>query len=328
MEILIIIFLVIFSGLFSGLTLGLLSLQKDELERKMKLKDPVISKQAKKVYSVRKNGNLLLCTLLLGNVAVNTVLSIFLGEMGDGVVAAITATALIVVFGEILPQAFVAKHALNVGSKTTFIVKVFQFLLYPLVKPLSVGLDKLLGEEMPTIYSKKEIREIIRTHEDSDESEIDIDEESIVIGALTFSDKIVSKVMTPKSVVYMLDKETAIDETLIAEIKRKGHTRVPVYDNDTDNIVGVLLTKSLIGVTDGLVKEYTKDKFIEVKQDDKLDNILNYFTKNKQHIAIVRNEYDTVVGIVTLEDIIEEIINREIVDETDRHENMRDLLKK
>ena len=323
----IIIGLVIFSALFSGLTLGLMGLNKDELERKIKLGNDE-SKLAEKVYSVRKNGNLLLCTLLLGNVGVNSVLAVFLGDFGSGLTAVLISTGLITIFGEILPQAFISKHALKVGAKTVFIVRAFQFVLYPIVKPLSMFVDWLVGKEMPTIYSKKEMVEIIKDHEDSKDSKIDVDEESIVIGALTFSDKIVSSVMTPKGVIYMLDKNTLLTTELLNEIKDKGHTRIPVYENDNDNIVGVLLSKNLIGVTTGIVGDYVTDgKLLKVETDTKLDFMLNHFSQHNSHLSIVTDEYKTVVGIVTLEDVIEEIINREIVDETDNHENMRELAK-
>jgi len=198
MDIIIVIILILLSGLFSGLTLGLLSLSKDDLERKIKLGD----KDAKKVYSVRKDGNLLLCTLLLGNVAVNSVLSIFLGTIASGIIAGFVATGLIVIFGEILPQSFCSKYPLQVGAKTVWLVKIFQFVLYPLVKPLAMSLDKLLGAEMPTIYSRSEFAEMIKLHEDSADSKIDSDEENIILGALTYSDKKVIDVMTPKSVVF------------------------------------------------------------------------------------------------------------------------------
>ena len=108
MEYLISTVLVVLSGLFSGLTLGLLSLDTQSLLRRAKRGD----KEAEVIYPVRAKGNLLLTTLLLGNVAVNTTLSIFLSSFASGLVAGITATALIVVFGEIIPQAVISRYAL------------------------------------------------------------------------------------------------------------------------------------------------------------------------------------------------------------------------
>ena len=153
MDYLIVIILVLLSGLFSGLTLGLLSLDKNELKRKISLGN----KQAKKVYTVRKKGNLLLCTLLLGNVAVNSTLAIFLGNIASGVIAGLIATGLIVIFGEIIPQATFARYALAVGARTAWLVKIFIIILFPICWPIAWVLDKTLGEEMPTVYSKKEL---------------------------------------------------------------------------------------------------------------------------------------------------------------------------
>jgi metal transporter CNNM len=124
----IIFILILFSALFSGLTIGLLGLDKSELERKIKIGD----KFALKIYSVRKNGNLLLVTLLLGNVLVNSILSIFLGDMFSGLVAVIASTALIVIFGEILPQAIFYRYAMKVGYYFVPLVKIFQIIFFPL----------------------------------------------------------------------------------------------------------------------------------------------------------------------------------------------------
>ena len=102
LDYIILIILLFLSAMFSGLTLGLMSLDVFTLKRRVKLND----KHAIKVYPLRKKGNLLLCTLLLGNVAVNSTLAIFLGSITAGVVAGIISTSLIVIFGEILPMAY------------------------------------------------------------------------------------------------------------------------------------------------------------------------------------------------------------------------------
>jgi metal transporter CNNM len=157
---LIVIILLIFSALFSGLTLGLMSLSAPELKRKVALGD----KDAKKVYPVRKQGNLLLTTLLIGNVAINAALSIFLGSIASGLTAGLTATALIVVFGEITPQAVFSRFALSLGAKTAWLVRIFIIILYPISWPIAWVLNKTLGEEMVTIYSKQELMKIVEEH--------------------------------------------------------------------------------------------------------------------------------------------------------------------
>ena len=227
----IIIFLVLFSALFSGLTLGFFSLNKDDLERKVELGD----KQAKKVFKIRKNGNLLLCTLLIGNVAVNSTLSIFLGSIASGFAAGLMATCLIVIFGEIIPQAAFSRYALILGAKFAWLVRFFLIILFPVCWPLAWLLDKVLGDEMPTVYSKHELMKIVEEHEGLKESEIDKDEEKIVKGALSFSDKKVQDVMTPRTAVFSLALEQRLDKTTVKKIFESGHSRIPIYKKNLDN---------------------------------------------------------------------------------------------
>jgi len=316
MTYLIIISLVLLSGLFSGLTLGLLSLNKDGLKRKISLGD----KEAKKVYSVRKKGNQLLCTLLLGNVGVNSALAVFLGSVTSGFAAGLTATGLIVIFGEILPQATFSRYALKIGAKTAWLVKIFIFILFPICWPIAWILDRSLGEEMQAIYSKKELMKIIEEHEETKESEIDADEERIIKGALSFSDKSAESIMTPRTVVFALEIDTIIDKKLLDKIKKEGFTRIPIYQNSIDNIIGVLYSKDLINVKlkTKIKNICRKEKILIISKDLKLDKLLNTFIKVKTHLACVKNEYQEFEGVVTLEDVIEEILRLEIMDETDK----------
>lgn len=322
MDYAIVIFLVSLSGLFSGLTIGLTGLDKFELERKMKLG----FKEAKAVYSVRKRGNLLLCTLLLGNVAVNSALSIFLGSIASGLIAGLVATALIVVFGEIIPAATCSRYALQIGAKTSWLVKAFMFVLLPICWPLAKALDKLLGEEVQTIWSRRELKEIVQQHEDSKDSKIDADEEQIILGALSFSDKTVAQVLTPRTVIFALDIQAVLDDKVIEAIKRSGFTRIPVYKGQLDDIVGILYAKDLIGVELGAKVEavYRQNSLLNVPENKKLDDLLNEFKQKRAHLAFVYDEHGGLEGLVTLEDVVEEIIGFEIVDETDTIINLRE----
>ena len=131
-----ILVLVAFSGLFSGLTLGLLGLDLIGLKIVMEGGSEEEKKYAEIIYPVRKNGNLLLCTLLLGNVAVNALLSILLADLTSGLVGFLASTILIVIFGEILPQASCSRYALFIGAKAVPIVKVIMVFLYVFAKPI------------------------------------------------------------------------------------------------------------------------------------------------------------------------------------------------
>ncbi len=325
MDYIIVIVLVALSGLFSGLTLGLLSLDKNELKRKIELGD----KYAEKVYPVRKKGNLLLCTLLLGNVAVNSTLAIFLGNIASGVMAGIIATALIVVFGEIIPQASFSRFALQVGAKTAWLVKIFMYLLFPICFPIAWVLDKVLGDEMATIYSKHELMKIVEEHESAKESEIESDETRIIKGALTFSDKIVEKIMTPRTMVYAIEKDEILDHKKLDEMRKLGFSRYPVYEKEIDNVIGVIFIKDLINIQKGIKADTIcdKNKFLLATEDMTLDDLLDKFIKTKKHLAFVKDEYGGLSGVVCLEDVLEEIIKVEIVDEDDKVVDLRKAAK-
>lgn len=315
--------LVVLSGTFSGLTLGMFSLNVTSLERKIKLGDV----RAQKILTVRKKSNLLLCTLLLGNVAVNSAMAIFLGSIAKGVIAGIISTGLIVVFGEIFPQAVFSRHAIALGAKTVWLVRFFMVLLLPVSWPLARLLDKILGKESPVLWSKQEIMEIIKFHEDSLVSPIDSDEERISLGALSFSDKTAENIYTPRSQVYCLQGEQLLDAQLLAEIKNKGFTRVPVFLDTTPPQMGILLAKELIGMKgdeNRTVWELArKENLIVLPGHMKLDQLLNMFIQRNMHLAFVFNKNKEFIGLVSLEDVLEEILREEIYDESDKRKTVK-----
>ncbi len=325
MQYIIIIVLLTLSALFSGLTLGLMSLSAHELKRKSELGD----EDAKKVYPLRKRGNLLLTTLLVGNVSVNAALSIFLGSITSGVLAGIIATMLIVVFGEIIPQAVFSRFALKLGAKATPLVSFTMYLLYPVTLPIAWLLNKTLGDELPTIYSKQELVKIVEEHEDAKESDLDQDEERIIKGALTFSDKKVRDIMTPHTVVTAFDAEEEVDNSLFNKVKESGLSRFPVFEKEWNRVVGILFSSDLIGITpkSKKVKDLMRRRIHELSESESLDNALDTFLNTRKHLAIVRDEFGGFSGVITLEDILEEIIRTEIVDERDKYADMRKFAK-
>lgn len=312
--------LIVLSALFSGLTLGLLSLDAQTLKRRAQLNDA----KALAIYPLRKKGNLLLTTLLLGNVIVNTTLSIFLGSMVSGIVAVVLATTLIFLLGEILPQAVISRHAMYFGSKTAPFVRVVLILLYPIARPIASALDRLLGDEMPMIYSKNEIMQIVSEHEDSEHSPIDEDEERIVHGALRFSHLRVREVMTPIDDVVMFDENQRLTETFFEQITEAGFSRYPVFSGNSNNVIGILFAKDLLTEDDNIsikdTDEALETDYLTAKPHEYLDATLTRMLKQKKHLAIVKNKKGVCVGIISLEDIIEEIIQQEIEDEDDTQE--------
>jgi metal transporter CNNM len=309
--------LIALSALFSGLTLGLLSLDTHTLKRKASLGD----KEAAAIYPIRKRGNLLLTTLLLGNVTVNSSLSIFLGSITSGVLAGLIATSCILLFGEIIPQAVISRHAMWFGSRTAPLVRFLIFIGFPVSFPIAYMLDRFLGEELPTIYSKHELMEIISEHEDSDESPIDSDEERIVHGALQFSHKRVEEIMTPFEEIIMFPDDQKLTGSFLEMLAEHGYSRYPVFHHDPHRIIGILFTKDLIAEDENITIKETDDAFetrpLRTQTHELLDTLLGRMLKRKKHMAIAEDHEGTCVGVVTLEDIIEEIIQQEIEDEDD-----------
>lgn len=321
-HIIIVPFLVGLSAIFSGMTLGSFTLSKSELRRKADLGD----KRAEKIYKVRKNGNLLLCTLLVGNVTVNSILSIFLGSITSGVVAGVVSISLIVVLGEILPQAIFARHALALGSRFAWLVNFFILIFYPVAKPLSMVLDLILGEELPAFYSKKELEKIIEQQAHADGGAvIDADEKRIMKGVLSYSEKTAGEIMTPRTVMLALDFEEKLSPDNVEAIKNTGHSRIPVFKSSSDNIVAILYVKDLVGhnLEGKNVGEVARKKVIFINSEKKLDDLLNDFKRTRNHLFVVVDDFGGVSGLVTIEDVIEEIIGEEIVDEFDRFENLQ-----
>jgi metal transporter CNNM len=152
------------SAIFSGLTLGLMGLDLTGLEIVMEGDNAANSEAAKKIYPIRKKGNLLLCTLILGNVAVNALLSILLADKAGGVLGFLISTFSIVIFGEIIPQAICSRYALEIGSRTVPLTKIFLFLFWPITAPMAYVLDKALGDELATTYSAAEMKKLLQIH--------------------------------------------------------------------------------------------------------------------------------------------------------------------
>lgn len=314
MMIVVVILLILMSAIFSGLTIGMFSLSLSGLERKIKLGNV----QAKRVYDIRKNGNFLLCTLLLGNVAVNSAVSVVMSELSTGLVAGLISTVLIFVFGEVIPQALFSRYALAFGSKTVWLIRILMILMWLIAKPMSMALDFFFGKEFPELFSKRELQAII---EDHDGNEIDSDERRIIIGAMRFSERKAIDVITPITVLYRIEASIILDTKVLASILHEHYSRIPVYEKDRDNIVGILYAKDLINYESIQGKSAgemcRKDGLIFINEEVNLDSLLNYFIKHKVHMSFVFDKYDSLTGIVTLEDIIEEIIDKEILDESD-----------
>ncbi|KAM6067389.1 metal transporter CNNM2 isoform 3-T4 [Chlamydotis macqueenii] len=330
LQVIFISLLLCLSGMFSGLNLGLMALDPMELRIVQNCGTDKEKNYAKRIEPVRRQGNYLLCSLLLGNVLVNTTLTILLDDIaGSGLVAVVVSTIGIVIFGEIVPQAICSRHGLAVGANTIFLTKFFMMMTFPASYPVSKLLDCVLGQEIGTVYNREKLLEMLRVTDPY--NDLVKEELNIIQGALELRTKTVEDVMTPLRDCFMITAEAVLDFNTMSEIMESGYTRIPVFEGDRSNIVDLLFVKDLAFVDpDDCTPLKTITRFYNhplhfVFNDTKLDAMLEEFKKGKSHLAIVQrvnNEgegdpFYEVLGIVTLEDVIEEIIKSEILDETD-----------
>ncbi|KAJ2515170.1 hypothetical protein H4217_005339, partial [Coemansia sp. RSA 1939] len=381
--------LVLAGGLLAGLTLGLMSLDETNLHILATSGSERQKKYARRIQPIRKNGHWLLVTLLLGNTVINETLPIVMDSiLGGGVMAVLVSTASIVLFGEIIPQSLCARYGLAIGAFFAYPVRLLQYALSPLGYPIALLLDYVLGAEHGVIYKKAELKELVSLSDTAHGGNLSVDEVTIIRGALELGEKLVVEVMTELRNVYMVDVNARLDRKLMTEMLRQGHSRVPVYEGQRANVVGVLLVKSLILLDPDdatPVRDARITKVPLVTPDVSLYDILNAFQEGGSHMAVVvgpaaggqtqaaqepvestpliinaaattpiasspvplvrtlsnyiqsskvygQMSAETVrdyvpLGIITLEDVIEELIQEEIIDETDVFVDMRRKIK-
>ena len=293
-----------------------MSLDLADLKRKAKLGD----KRAKRVLPLRENSHLSLVSILFTNVAVISTTSLVLEHRFSGLVAGVASTLLIVIFGEIFPQALFVRQSLNVTAKLAPVLKVMIVVTYPISKPLQVILDRMFKHQPNALHSRHELGLIIDEHVNHRSSELDESEVGIIRGALALSEKHVKDIMTPIKKVYWLPVDTRIDADKIDEIKEKGYSRIPIFDKKMTTCFGLLLMKDLVDIDFDEEAIHLVDLPLHptkaIGQKTALDTIFRRFIAARTHLMPV-NYNGTFVGVVTIEDVVEEIIGQEIEDERD-----------
>ncbi|RVE44514.1 hypothetical protein evm_010843 [Chilo suppressalis] len=328
-SIILIIVLLLLASLFSGLNLGLMALDRTELKIIANTGTEKERKYARAIMPVRSHGNYLLCTILLSNVAVNSTFTVILDDLTSGLVAVIGSTLAIVFIAEITPQAVCARHGLLIGAKSIWIMKIVMGICAPLAWPTSKLLDYFLGEEIGTHYNRERLKELVKIT--NHVNDLDKEEVNIISGALDLRKKTVKDVMTKLKDCFMLPINSVLDFDTMTEIVKSGYSRIPVYEGTRGNIVTVLFIKDLAFVDPDdntalrTLCQYYQNPCNFVFEDVTLDVMLRQFKEgHKGHMAFVQRIeegdgdpiYET-VGLVTLEDVIEEMIQAEIVDESD-----------
>ncbi|XP_062410260.1 metal transporter CNNM3 isoform X2 [Sardina pilchardus] len=289
---------------------------------------------AKRLEPVRRRGNFLLCSLLfISSVGHSVIGVLFYRALGSIAPAVFTSAILIFLLAEVLPHVICSSYGFQIAPGLTWLAQVCMIVTCPLSCPLGLLLDLALRRDISVYGLREKIMEMIRTNVNDPYNEFVKDEFSR--GALRT--KTVEDILTPLKECFMLPSTTVLDFGTMSEIMQSGYTRVPVYEEERSNIIEILYVKDLALVDpDDCTPITTITKFYNhplhfVFNDTKLDAMLEEFKKGNSHLAIVQkvnNEgegdpFYEVLGLVTLEDVIEEIIKSEILDESDGYMELK-----
>lgn len=312
-----VLLLIIASAICSGLNIAIMSLDLGELKRKVKLGNP----QAKKVIALRKQSHLTLASILLTNVATVSATTLVLNQLLTSWLAGLVATLLIVIFGEILPQSLFSRQPLFWTSFFAPILKLMIYLTYIISRPLAMLLDRLFPRLPTKLQSRHELGLLISEHLFDKSSELDDNELEIMRGALQLSEKRVRDIMTDLQHTYWLTTDTCLNDEKIEEVKVRGFSRIPIFDDHLTKCYGVLLMKDLVDIDFDEQKLYVRDMNLHpttlIGSMTALDTLFKKFISAGSHLMPIEKD-DLIIGIVTIEDLIEEIFGQEIEDETDR----------
>ncbi|MDD3394611.1 MAG: HlyC/CorC family transporter [Clostridia bacterium] len=330
------LFLVCCSAFFSASETALTSLSRIRLRNMVEEK----IKNADKISRLLDDPNRLLSSILVGNNLVNngasaltTALAIqmFHGDTGSGAtVATAFITVIILIFGEITPKTIAAQKAEKTALTVVNLIAGVVFVLRPVVVVLNVATGALIrfcgynpGEKTPMI-TEAELKTIVNvSHE---EGVLETEERIMINNIFDFGDAKAKDVMTPRTDMATVSYDVTYQE-FVALVKEEGFSRLPVYDEDIDDIVGILYVKDVFFVDE---KEFSAEKFMRepyfTYETKPLVELFAEMRQNRLAVAIVLDEYGGTSGLTTMEDIIEEIMG-EIADEYDDEQDEIELIK-
>ncbi|MFS7972475.1 putative CBS domain, CNNM, transmembrane domain-containing protein [Helianthus anomalus] len=316
LYLLVIVGLVVFAGLMAGLTLGLMSLGLVDLEVLIQSGRPKDRIHASKIFPVVKNQHLLLCTLLIGNSLAMESLPIFLDKLVPPWAAVLISVTLILMFGEILPQAVCTRYGLTVGATVAPFVRLLLWAFFPIAYPISKVLDWMLGKGHAALLRRAELKTFVDFHgnEAGKGGDLTHDETTIIAGALELTEKTAKDAMTPISKAFSLDLDGTLTLDTLNAIMTMGHSRVPVYSGDRTNIIGIILVKNLLAVDPDDAVPLRKmllrkvPRFVlmllrmcmvfRVEDSMPLYDILNEFQKGHSHIAVVYKDLNKKINML------------------------------
>ena len=325
MEISALAVLIGLSGFFSGLEVALVGVRKSKVVQLFNEG----KKGSKALHKLKNNPSWMMSSVNLGNNLVNvgasalaTSVAIRLfGNEGLGIAVGVM-TFLILIFGEITPKTYCNANSTKIALRYAPVLLGFSYAFYPVVKFFEIvtkGVVKLTGSSYtPPPITEEEIKGVI--DQGLEEKAIEKEEMELVHGALKFDDTVIRSVMTPRTKMFSLNSKMLLFEAL-PQINQSGHSRIPIYGDTSDDIVGFIHARDVLKEleTDNKMVslEQIARKPVFASQEKMVSALLKEMKGRKTHMAIVVDEHGGVEGLVTLEDLLEEIVG-EIEDETDK----------
>ena len=321
--------LLLCSALISGAEVALFSLKRNDVEEGLEQKSKRIEIIAKLLESPKK----LLATILVANNFINIAIVILFAFLGDLIFESITnpqikflvevvvVTFLILLFGEILPKIYASRNNLKFATFMAYPLKVLDVILSPISLPMrsvTIGIHNKLGKQK----SNLSVDQLSQALELTSQEDTTTEEHKILKGIVSFGNTDTKQVMRPRIDIFALKIEQKYLE-IMPEIIKNGYSRIPVYRDNMDTIEGILYVKDLLPYIDRKQFDWTtllREPFF-VPENKKLDDLMAEFQEKKVHLAVVVDEYGGTSGLISLEDIIEEIVG-DISDEFDDEDLM------
>jgi len=314
--------LLIFSGLISGSEVALFSLSKSQLKKEDK------SSYVQIIQKSLTNPNKLLATILVANSFINIAIVILFTQIGNVIFKNITssfwqfiievvvATFLILLFGEILPKIYASRNNLIFSKFVIYPLVLLDFILTPISLPMQ-KLSNFIKNKLSFKKQNINLNQISSALDLTSPDETTKQEQKILKGILSFGNTETKEVMRPRLDIYAYSNLLNYDEVLKNTVEN-NFSRVPVYKDDLDNIVGILYVKDLLPFLDKKDFDWLSilRKPLFIPENKKLDDLMQEFQEKKIHLAIVVDEFGGTSGVISLEDVIEEIVG-DISDEFD-----------
>jgi len=323
-EILILVVLLMLSAIFSGIETALMSLNNIKVQALYKQKKP----GSAALHRIKQKPSELIITILIVNNLVNigaaslatVIFTELLGSSGIGIATGVM-TFLILVFGEITPKTYASQNAEKMSLFVARPVELFSKVIYPVTKVfdlITTLMTKILGSKKEKELSEEEIRTIVTMG--AREGILNREAAGIMKNVMTFKGTKVTSVMTRKTDALMIDGKKSLKD-VISFVVKTPYSRYPIYMGTRDKIVGILDVDDVLKYAKNKklhikVKSIARKVFI-VPESKEIDDLLTEFEKQKTPLAIVVNEYGNVTGLVTVEDILEEIVG-DIFDKSKR----------